>query len=67
MRRAPKARTRALGTRLQELVELRCGLRREERGVWTGFVYKNTRTGEAYTETQTGFDTAPRGNSLGGE
>jgi hypothetical protein len=34
------------------------GCAREEKGIWTGFVYKNTRTGEAYTETQTGFDTA---------
>jgi hypothetical protein len=34
------------------------GCVREERGIWTAFVYKNTRTGEAYTETQTGFDTA---------
>ncbi|HEX3879526.1 MAG TPA: hypothetical protein VHW24_21230 [Bryobacteraceae bacterium] len=34
------------------------GCAREERGIWTGFVYKNTRTGEAYTETETGFPTA---------
>lgn len=31
---------------------------RRERGVWTAFVYKNTRAGEAYTESKTGFDTA---------
>jgi hypothetical protein len=34
------------------------GCVRKERGIWTGFVYKNTRTGEAYIESQTGFDTA---------
>jgi hypothetical protein len=34
------------------------GCAREERGIWTAFVYKNTRTGEAYTESKTGFATA---------
>lgn len=34
------------------------GCVREEKGKWTGFVYKNTRIGEAYVESQTGFDTA---------
>ena len=34
------------------------GTVRQEKGVWTGFVYRNTRTGEAWAETKTGFTTA---------
>ncbi len=28
--------------------------------IWTGFVYRNTRTGEAWVESKTGFRTAAR-------